>query len=141
MANLVFNVALGAVGEKIRDGANIQVIPIDAGATTDATFKDHDFLNNVLAAATERTTGGWNRKSIANASITLTVDDTNDRVDVDIADQTWTAVTTGAVTDLVIVEDVGGLDTTRVPLTLHDFAITPDGSDVTAGVAVFYRAS
>lgn len=141
MANIVFNQALGAVFEKIRDGANIVIVPIDAGATTDATFKDHDFLNNVLAASTERTTGGWNRKSISNASITATVDDTNDRTAVDIADQTWTAVSLGSVTDLVIAEDFGGVDTTRVPLTLHDFTITPDGSDVTAQVADFYRAA
>jgi hypothetical protein len=28
-----------------------------------------------------------------------------------------------------------------VPMTQHDFAITPDGSDITATIAVFYRAS
>lgn len=141
MADLVFNIAKGALAEKIRDGANIQVIPVDAGATTDATIRDYTLVSTALATLTERTTGGWNRKSIANASITLTVDQTNDRVDVDIADQTWTAVTAGAVTDLLICEDVGGADSSRIPLTFHDFAITPDGSDVTATVAVFYRAS
>lgn len=142
MADFVFNQAKGAVAEKIRDGANIVIVPGDAGATTDATLRDFDTVTQVTGGGfTERTTGGWNRKSIANASITLTVDDTNDRVDVDIADQTWTAVTAGAVTDLMVAEDVGGADTTRIPLTFHDFAITPDGSDVTAQVNVFYRAS
>lgn len=141
MGNLVANIAKGAIAEKIRDGANIQVVPIDVGATTDAVLLDLDFLTNVLGSATERTTGGWNRKSIANASITLTVDDTLDRVAVDIADQTWTAVSAGVVTDLVIVEDVGGADGTRVFLTLHDFPITPDGSDVQVTVTDFFRAS
>lgn len=141
MADLVFNLVKGAFAEIVRDGANIQIVPIDAGATTDATFRDHDTLAAVIAAATERTTGGWNRKAISNGSITLTVDDTNDRVDVDVADQTWPAVTAGAVTDLVVSEDLGGADSADRPLSLHDFAITPDGSDVTATVAVFLRAS
>lgn len=141
MADLVFNIVKGAVAEIIRDGANIQICVIDAGATTDATFRDHDALSNVIAAATERTTSGWARKAISNGSVTLTVDDTNDRVDVDIADQTWTAVSSGASTDLVFAEDLGGADSGDRPLTLHDFAITPDGSDVTATVANFFRAS
>lgn len=141
MADLVFNLVKGAVAEIIRDGANIQICVIDAGATTDATYRDHDTLAAVIAASTERTANGWARKTIANGSITLTVDDTNDRVDADIADQTWTAVTSGASTDLVVAEDLGGADSGDRPLTLHDFAITPDGSDVTATVNVFFRAS
>lgn len=141
MADLIHNVVKGAWAEIIRDGASIQIVPIDAGATTDATFRDHDTLAQVIAAATERSTGGWNRKAIPNASVTLIVDDTNDRVDVDIADQTWTGVTVGAVTDLEIAEDLGGVDSGDRPISLHDFPITPDGSDVTATVNVFARAS
>lgn len=140
MGNFVYNIAKGAVAEKIRDGANIQILTVDAGATTDATLIDLTTITSVLSNVTERSTNGWGRKSISNASITLTVDNGNDRVDVDVADQTWTAVSSGAVTDLVICEDTGA-DGTRVPLTQHDFAITPDGSDVTAQIAVFYRAS
>jgi len=141
MGDFVFNIAKGAVAEKIRDGANIQVIPGDAGATTDATIKDFDTVSQVTGGGfTERTTGGWNRKSISNASVTLTVDDSGDKATVDIADQTWTGVSAGSVTDLLICEDVGGADSSRVPLTFHDFAITPDGSDVVATVANFYQA-
>lgn len=141
MADLVFNIVKGAFAEIVRDGANIQICVIDAGATTDATYRDHDALSNVIAASTERTTNGWTRKAISNGSVTLTVDDTNDRVDLDIADQTWTTVTSGASTDLVFAEDLGGADSGDRPLSLHDFAITPDGSDVTATVAVFLRAA
>jgi hypothetical protein len=28
-----------------------------------------------------------------------------------------------------------------VPMTQHDFAVTPDGSDITAQIAGFFRAS
>jgi hypothetical protein len=141
VADLVFNTVKGAFAEIIRDGANIQICVIDAGATTDATYRDHDFLSNVIAASTERTTNGWARKAIANGSVTVTIDDTNDRVDVDIADQTWTGVSSGNSTDLVFAEDLGGADTADRPLSLHDFAITPDGSDVVAQVNVFLRAA
>ena len=142
MADFVANIAKGAVAEKVRDGAGLLMVPFDVGATSDATLKDVDFLSGVIAVATERAATGWNRKTIANGSITLTVDDTNDRVDVDIPDQTWTAVTAGVVTDLCIFENVG-TDATAVFLTQHDFAITQDGSDVQVQInaAGFYRAS
>lgn len=142
MADFVANIAKGAVTEKVRDGANLIMVPYDVGATTDAVLRDLDFLTNVLGSVTERSTSGWGRKTITNGSVTLTVDDTNDRVDIDIPDQTWTAVTAGAVTDLGIFEDTGA-DATRTFLTQHDFAITPDGSDVQAQIAAagFYRAS
>lgn len=142
MGNVVANIAKGAAAEKIRDGANIQVIAF-TGTETDANIIDVTTVTALIATALdEATSTGYARKSISNASVTLTVDNTNDRVDLDIADQTWTGVTGGSAwTRLAFVEDVGGADGTRVPLTVHDFALTPDGSDVTAQVAVFYRAS
>jgi hypothetical protein len=152
MADLVFNIAKGRVAElynrvQTNDPANsaLIIVPIDAGAVSDATIRDYDTLAALLAAVTERTTGGWNRKTLTDAALSaLAVDDTNDRMPLDFADQTWTAVTTGAVTDLVVCYDsdtTGGTDTNIIPLTLHDFAVTPDGTDVVATVADFYRAS
>lgn len=154
MADLVYNIAKGRVAELYNrvdlgdpSTARLFVIPIDAGAATDATLKDcADFAAVITAGATERTTGGWNRKTLTAADLAaFAADNTNDRVDVDIPDQTWTAVTTGAVTDLVICYAAVTSPTNAqlVPLTLHDFAITPDGSDVVAQIAAtgFYRAS
>lgn len=144
MANFVFNIAKGAAAEKIRDGANIQVMILaTTGLETDAVLMDVDTVTALVAGATnEVTNSGYARKSISNGSVTLTVDDTNDRVDLDIADQTWTAVAAGdGWSKLVVTEDVGGADGTRVPLTAHDFVIVPDGSDITAQIAVFYRAA
>lgn len=152
MADLVFNIAKGRVAElynrvQTNDPANsaLIIVPIDAGAVSDATIRDYDTLSALLAAVTERTTGGWNRKTLTDAALSaLAVDDTNDRMPLDFADQTWTAVSAGAVTDLVVCYDsdtTGGTDANIVPLTLHDFAVTPDGTDVVATVADFYRAS
>ena len=155
MADIVFNIAKGRVVEFVSrvdtndpTNAALIVVPVDVGATTDATIRDFDTLAAVLAGGvTERTTGGWSRKTLTDADITLSApDDTNDRYDVDIPDQTWTAVTAGAVTDLLICYDsdtTAGTDSNIIPLTMHDFAITPDGSDVQAVIAAdgFFRAS
>jgi hypothetical protein len=118
------------------------VIPIEAsGVEADAVIRDYDDVAALLAATNnEQSTMG--RKTIT--SVTVTVDDTNDRVDVDIADITWTAATGNAISDLLIAYDpdtTGGTDSSLIPLTWHDFSITPDGSDVTATVANFFRAS
>jgi hypothetical protein len=134
MADFIANIAKGAFVEKFRDGAALTVIVYDVGATTDATLKDLDFATGVLGVVTERASNGWTRKTIANGSITVTVDDTNDRTDIDVPDQLWTGVTAGNSTDLGFFEDTGA-DATRVFISNHDFAITPDGSDVQATIA------
>lgn len=144
MADQVFNVMKGAFAEKIRDGANIQILALaTAGIEADTVLRDVDTVTALVAGTTnEVTNAGYARKSIANASVTLTVDDTLDRVTLDVADQTWTAVAAGdGWNDLVVCEDVGGADVSRIPGTMHDFVITPDGSDITAQIADFYRAA
>lgn len=153
MADFVFNIAKGRVAElynrvDLDDPVNsaLIIVPVDVGATTDATIKDFATLAAVLAGGvTERTTGGWNRKTLIQTDLAaLTVDNVNDRMPLDLGDQTWTAVSAGAVTDLIICYDndtTGGTDANIVPLTQHDFAITPDGSDVLATIADFFRAT
>jgi hypothetical protein len=152
MSDLVFNIAKGRVAELFNrvdsnDPANsaIIVIPLDRGATTDAMFRDLATGATVIAAATERTTGGWNRKTLTDADLAaIAVDNTNDRMPATIPALTWTAVSTGAVTDLLFCYDsdtTGGTDANLVPLTLNAFAITPDGSDVQASAGDIFRAS
>lgn len=152
MADFCFNIAKGRVAELYNrvdagdpSAARLYVIPVDVAAVTDATIKDcDDFAAVVTAGVTERTSGGWNRKTIAAADIgAMTPDDTNDRMPLDLADQTWTAVTSGATTDLIICYSASASPTNSqlVPLTQHDFAVTPDGSDVVATISDFFRAS
>lgn len=156
MADFTYNIAKGKVAEyaarvNANDPANsaLVIVAINANAVTDATLIDVDTLAAVLAtAANEVTNTGYARITLTDASsITVTVDDTNDRVDVDIPDQTFTAVAAGdAWTDLIVCYDpdtTAGTDADLVPLTQHDFAVTPDGSDITAQIATggFYRAS
>jgi hypothetical protein len=153
MANFTFNIAKGRVTQlaiNVDTGSpansRLILIPFDATDATEATIVDADTVAAVEAVTnvTERTTGGWNRKTLTSADVTVTTNDTSDRTEVDIPDQTWTAVTAGAVTAVLLAYDAdnaAGTDSDLIPLTWHDFAITPDGSDVTATVADIFRAS
>ena len=155
MANFVYNRSLGRgveYAERINanDPTNsVFLIEAIASTATDAVLKDLDDFAAIEADANtaEVAQSGYARKTINDASgMTITYDDTNDRVDVDVADQTWTAVASGgsAWTDLVFGYDsdsTAGTDSAVKPVTQHDFAITTDGSDITAQIAVFLRAS
>jgi hypothetical protein len=145
MADLICNISKGRFVElhnRVKSGdpaaARLYVIPISAGAVTDATLRDcDDFAAMVTAGITERTANGLNRKTIAAADIAaIAPDDTNDRQDVDIPDQTWTAVSTDAVTDLVLCYSATGSPTNAqlVPIAVYYFAVTPSGGDITAQI-------
>ncbi|MFF0736879.1 hypothetical protein ACFYVK_35360 [Streptomyces chartreusis] len=145
MANLTFNQALGRVAALAALPATndaLIAVPLEAtGLVTDATMRDYDTLDAILSGASnEQTTMG--RKTLA--SVTVTVDDTNDRVAIDCADITWTAPTGNAVGALVICYDpdtTTGTDVDLIPLTKHDLALTPDGNNFSLTVADFFRAS
>lgn len=147
MADFVFNVAKGRLAHYASLPATndaLIMVPIETtGIESDATLKDYDNLSALLAAANnEQSTMG--RKTLA--SVTVTVDDTNDRVDIDCADVTWTAATGNAISALVVCYDpdtTGGTDADLVPLAKYDFVVTPNGGDITAQIPAtgFLRAS
>lgn len=155
MANLVINVALGRAAEFFNridtndPAASELVIMIlaTAGIESDATLKDKTTFSDMVAGTTnEVTNAGYAKKVLTDADVAFVVDQANDRVDLDIADQTWTGVAAGdGWNDLVIGYDPVGSQTMTdiIPMTLHDFVVTPDGSDITAQIAAagFYRAS
>ena len=155
MADFVFNIAKGRVVEyaarvEANDPTNaVFIVAVFNAGDTDATIRDVDTVAAIeaLASTAEVANSGYARKSLANGSLTITVDDTNDRADVDFADQTWTAVAAGtAWTDVCIAYDsdsTAGTDANIVPMTWHDFAVTPDGSDITMqlNASGFFRAA
>src|ERR1044072_889289 len=102
MANIVFNVALGRLAQYADLPAaadSLIAFPFAAaGLPTDATMRDYATLAAVKAGATEQTTLG--RKTLNN--VTVTVDNTNDRVAVDCYDIVWTA-TSGAAMGAVVI--------------------------------------
>lgn len=155
MANFVFNRCKGRITEfaervNANDPTNsifVILVLATSGIESDATLVDKDDVAALVSGTTnEVTNSGYARKTLdQTGGITVTYDDTNDRVDVDCPDQTWTGVAAGdGWNDIVFCYDsdsTAGTDSAILPMTLHDFAVTPDGSDITAQVAGFYRAS
>lgn len=120
-----------------------------SGIESDAVLVDKDSFADVVSGTTnEVTNSGYARKVLDQAAgITITYDDTNDRVDVFFPDQTWTGVAAGDGWNDVVVgydsDSTAGTDSNILPHTLHDFVVTPDGSDITLDVptAGYFRAS
>lgn len=154
MADLVFNIAKGRFVElynrvDLNDPATAELYVIAFASTaTDAVIRDLDTVAAIEADANtaEATNAGYARKALTDADIVaFAPDDTNDRVDVDIPDQTWSAVAAGSNwTDICIAYGLnGGLDSAKVPLTWHDFVVNPSGADIVMQVAAagFARAA
>jgi hypothetical protein len=145
MSNLVFNQALGRVAYYASlPAANdaLIVVPLESsGLVADSVMRDYDTLSDLLAGASnEQTTVG--RKTLA--SVSVTVNDTDNRVDVDAADVTWTSPTGNAIGAVVICYDpdaTSGTDADLIPLTKHDLTWTPDGNNFTLTISDFFRAS
>lgn len=157
MADFVFNIAKGRVAElynrvQTNDPTNaalVLVVLATSGLESDATLKDYDTLSAVLGGTSaEVTNTNYARIELVDTDLSaIAPDDTNDRMDLDIADQTWSAIASGdGWSKLLICYDndtTGGTDANIIPLTAHDFVVTPDGNDINATInsAGFYRAS
>lgn len=151
MGDFVFNIAKGRVAEfhrRVNDNdpgdATLQVrLLASSGLEADAVLKDLDSFTAVVAGTTnEATNTGYSFKGLTDADIAaITTNDTLDRNECDVADQTWTSVSndgTGAIGKLIICyADIGGV----TPLTGHDFVVTPNGGNITATIADYFRAT
>ena len=145
MSDQVFNIAKGAAAEKVRDGATVLIVLLMQANEAETTLLDRTDLADLFVEAgnTEATFTNYARKTGLTA--TLTVDNTNDRVDLDLPDQTFVSAGNGVnntLTKLVVAYEEAAADATRIPLTHHDFSVTTDGSDLTAqfNAAGFFRA-
>ena len=167
MANFVFNIARGtlhyyyhavenslavtATGTPAFTSTANAVFTIvlleTTGLEADATLADYDELAALLAGTSNEQTNQA-RKTLSDADLAAVPapDDTNNRYDLDIPDITWTALAGNAISKLLVCFDpdsTAGTDSSIIPLTAHDFVVTPDSSDVTAQIntAGFYRSS
>lgn len=148
MADLVFNIAKGKAGYLATlpgtNDALIAVVLQNSGLVSDATMKDYDTLDAILAGASNEHTV-LSRKTLA--SVAGTVDDTNDWLDVDATDLTWTTPAVSEQSGAIVIcydpDTTGGSDTDLIPITKHDFVVTPSGIDVVGQIATggFYRAA
>ena len=148
MPDIIINQAMGRIRTFADDAAGgianaVFILVLLKLVEADDTVRDYDDLGALLGAAgnTEADFTNYARKTIEDGSITVTVDDTNNRVDIDIPDQTFTAAgngTNNTLTDALFTYDsdkTGGTDANIIPMSLHDFTPTTDGSDVTLQVA------
>jgi hypothetical protein len=153
MANIVFNISKGKVAayyDRVKGNdpstSALVLTPIEtSGLESDATLIDMDTVAAVVAGATNKqTTMGEKVLTDADLAAVPAPDDGNDRNDRSLPTVTWTAATGNAISKILVSyrPDTGSAaDATDVPLTLFDFAITPDGSDVQMTTGVFFRAS
>lgn len=139
MGNGVFNIAKGKIayyGSLPATNDALIAVPLEAsGLVADSVMKDYDDLGSITAGASnEQTTMG--RKTLSN--VTVTVDDSGDKVDIDCDDFSWTAAAGNPVGKIVICYDgdtTTGTDSNIIPISYHDFTVTPDGNDINVTVA------
>lgn len=143
MPDVTFNIAKGSAayyGGLNGDGDSfIAVLLEDTDLEADGTIVDHDTLAAVLAGTSnEQTTMG--RKTLADVAVS--VDDTNDRVEIDCSNPQWDSTAGSAVGALLICysPSTGAADSAVIPLCKHDWSYTPDGNSVqaTIGADGFY---
>jgi len=146
MADVCFNAVKGLLayyGSLPAATDSLIFVPLESsGLVSDATMIDYDTLDAVLAGASnEQTTIG--RKTLT--TVTVTVDDTNDRVDIDCDDVAYTAPTGNAVGAVLICYKpaTASVDSAIIPLGKFGVTWTPDGNDtnITIPAGGFARAS
>lgn len=158
MSDQVFNVAKGRVVEfynrvKSNDPAAATLVVVAFKVSeADATLIDYDLLSTLIAGSnTEANFTNYARIVLSDTELAAlpSPDDTNDRYEVDIPDQTWTSAgggTNNTLTKIVICYDPsssGVTDSVMIPLTHHDFTPTTTGADLDMLVDVlgFFRAA
>lgn len=147
MANGVFNIARGKIGYYLDDAMGLVaansrlVITVFSLVEADDTLNNYVSLSAIEAGAnSEADATNYARIEIAAAGVTYSVDDTGNTAKVVIdADQTWTSVanddSNGSWAKLVVCWDgdnAAGTDANIIPLTYHDFVVTPNGGNITA---------
>lgn len=116
------------------------VILLKSGHEADSALKDYDTFAAIDGGTgnTECDFTNYARKSIT--SVTATVDDTDNAVYIDFADQTWTAAggaSNNTISKAIVCYDpdtTGGDDTALIPISAHTFDYTTTGVDLTLQV-------
>jgi hypothetical protein len=144
MTDFAFNIAKGAAAEKARNDATKFGVLLLKTVESDGLMKDRATIADVVANSTEANFTNYARKVTLTA--TLTVDYTNDRVDIDLANQTWVSAggaLNNTLVKAIVFYDPDDDDATAVPISGLDFAGTTDGSNLVWNLDAsgFYRAA
>lgn len=128
MAALIPNIAKGKFAwySELSAAADALIWVIFSGTETDDNIRNADTLAALEATVlAEATFTGYAR--VTATGVTVTVDDANDRVDVDAASPQWSPTSAQAVTRIALNWDGdtgAGTDANIVPLFVDDFALT-----------------
>lgn len=114
-----------------------------AGQTLTANFAgaldpDVNFVSDLLGIVTEISGGSYARQTLG--SVVPTEDDVNNRVNIDAANVTFSAVASGQHLIGVWIEGPGGSDAARPVLGVYEVTEVPgNGSDITVTITDFAR--
>lgn len=145
MADLVFNAAKGKAAyysSLPNPGDVLVLVPLlAAGLVDDDTLMEQATLADVLLLAAEQLDMGRLEVTFSSA----TIDTVNDWTDVDFDDPVWPGATGEPCGALLVCYKPGSAsgDGDILPLTKHDFIVTPNGTDLVGAVSItgFYRAT
>jgi hypothetical protein len=151
--DFVFNIARGQiktfysnVDTDTPTGCRFAVVLIETTSIeADATLRDYDDLAALIAGTSNEQTNQA-RKFLVDADLAEmpAPDDTNDRMDLDLPDLTYTALGGNAVGKVLVCYKPasGSADSAIIPMTAHAVSITPDGNDVVLQIAAagFWRS-
>ena len=162
MANFSFNVAKGREVEFHNrvdgsDPANavfVLVVLAALGLELDADLKDYDTLSALLAGASnEVTNSGYARKILSDADIAAyTVDDDDDSITLQLANQTFASILAGDSWRKAILcydsDSTGGTDANIIPVKAFDVidpltgaAVIPAGGNIIFGFPNGYHVA
>lgn len=135
MADVIANIAKGRWREWVNiSGGNDFGILLLKVAESDATLIDYDTIDALLGAAgnTESDATDYARKTGLTA--TDTTNDTDNRGEIDIPNQTWTGLggaSNNTIVKAVLFWEQSAADTGRIPIAYYDFSVTTSDTDVT----------
>ncbi len=144
MASGIFNISKGAwrplVALPAANDALIILLLKSAGLVADDTLADYADVAAILAGASDEADFTNYARKTLTTGITVNQDNTANRFDVDIPDQTWTSAggaTNNTLGKLIVAYDpdtTGGTDSTLQPLAYFDFTATTDGNNLVAEI-------
>lgn len=130
-------------GNDPTNAALVLVVLAASGIEQDSVLKDYDTLSALLAGTSnEVVNAGYSRITVTDAGLSAyTVDDTNNRIVLPLANQTFSTISAGdSWSKLLICYDsdtTGGTDANIVPVKYFDLissvtgqAIVPNGGDI-----------
>lgn len=110
-----------------------------SGTETDDNIRDADHLTAVIGTSLDEATfTGYAR--VTATGVSVTVDDTNNRVDIDANDPSWSPTSAQAITRIGLFYDpdtTTGTDSDLIPLFVDDFSLTT----ATSGTLTYVVAS